>query len=101
MDETLFVPLYTSTLQDGAYGSREVKRVAETEELSSEQNFKEAYHLSEMKNRNVTELTKKHDCSFDRYFNYVCMTPISLRPVTHLNGNMCVRINLPEYVCYS
>jgi hypothetical protein len=66
MDETLFVPLYTSTLQDGTYGTREIKRVPETEEFSSEQNFKETTHPAEMKNRMESELVKKHNCSFDR-----------------------------------
>jgi hypothetical protein len=71
MDETLFVPLYTSTLQDGAYGRRQIKRVPETEELPSEEIFKEPYCSTEMKNRKASELMKKHDCSFDRYFNYI------------------------------
>jgi len=62
MDETLFVPLYTSTLQDGTYGSREVTE----EKLSSEQNFKQTSHPAEVKNRIESELVKKHDCSFDR-----------------------------------
>jgi hypothetical protein len=71
MDETLFVPLYTSTLQDGAYGNRDIKRVPETEELSSEENLKEPYCSSEMKDMKTTEVIKKHDWSFDRYFNYI------------------------------
>lgn len=75
MDETLFVPLYTSTLRDGAYGSRKIKRIPETEELSSEQNFKEAYCPSELKNRKVSELTEKHDCSFDRIPEKISTSP--------------------------
>jgi hypothetical protein len=71
MDETLFVPLYVSTLQDGTYGSREIKRVPETEELSSEVNFKEPYCPSEMEKGKVSEPMKKHDFSFDRYFIYI------------------------------
>jgi hypothetical protein len=71
MEETLFVPLYTSTMQDGAYGNRDIKRVPETEELSSEENFKQPSCPSEMKDRKASELMKKHDSSFDRYFNYI------------------------------
>jgi hypothetical protein len=66
MDETLFVPLYTSTLQDGTYDTREIKRVPKTEELSSEQTIKKTVHPAEVKNRMESELVKKHNCSFDR-----------------------------------
>lgn len=66
MDETLFDPLHTSTLQDGTYGSRDMKRVSETEAVSSEQNFKQPCTLVEIKNRKESETFRKHDCSFDR-----------------------------------
>lgn len=66
MDETFFVPLYTSTLQDGTYSTREIKRVLETEEVPSEQNFKNTAHPAEIKNRMESELVKKQNCSFDR-----------------------------------
>lgn len=66
MDETLFVPLHTSTLQDGTYSSREMKRVPETEEVSSEEDFKQPRNVAEIKNRKESEIVRKHDCSFDR-----------------------------------
>lgn len=65
-DETLFDPLHTSTLQDGTYGSRGMKRVSVNEAVSSEQDFKQPCNLAEIKNRKESETLKKHDCSFDR-----------------------------------
>ncbi|XP_021916977.1 uncharacterized protein LOC110828509 isoform X2 [Zootermopsis nevadensis] len=77
MDETLFVPQYASTLQDVTctYGTREVKRVPETEELCSEQNFKDTTHAVEMKDRMESELVKEHNCSFDRVPDKVSTSP--------------------------
>ena len=66
LDETLFNPLHTSTLQDGTYGSRDVKGVSETEAVSLEQDFKQPCTLVEIKNRKESETFRKHDCSFDR-----------------------------------
>jgi hypothetical protein len=66
MDETLFDPLHTSTLQDGTYGSREMKRVSETEAVSSEEDFKQPCKLTETKNRKQSKTHTKHNCSFDR-----------------------------------
>lgn len=65
MDETMFVPLHTSTLQDGTYSSREMKRVPESEE-GSEDDFKQPCNQADIKNRKESKIVRKHDCSFDR-----------------------------------
>ena len=65
-DETLFDPLHTSTLQDGTYGSRGMKRVSETEAVLSEQDFKQPCDQAEIKNKKGSETLRKQDCSFDR-----------------------------------
>lgn len=93
MDETLFVPQYASTLQDVTctYGTREVKRVPETEELCSEQNFKDTTHAVEMKDRMESELVKEHNCSFDRSYIYFVCDEFHIRPIIetmHLSGNI-------------
>jgi hypothetical protein len=66
MDETWFLPLHTSTVQDGSYSSREIKRASETEGLSSEQNFEEPHNVAAVNNRKESEIVRKHDLSFDR-----------------------------------
>ncbi|KAJ4430729.1 hypothetical protein ANN_19320 [Periplaneta americana] len=69
LDETLFVPLFTSTLQDGNYGMRERSVLETGKALSCEQLSKEVEHPIETQGREGT-LVRDNDSSFDRYYNY-------------------------------
>ncbi|XP_069680705.1 uncharacterized protein [Periplaneta americana] len=65
LDETLFVPLFTSTLQDGNYGMRERSVLETGKALSCEQLSKEVEHPIETQGREGT-LVRDNDSSFDR-----------------------------------